>query len=262
MIRFNHSAGQHLQIEEAGIYFEIAGNPTGQPLVLLHGGLGTLTDFNNILEKLPPQFRYIGIDLRGHGKSARGSARLSYEQYQSDVEAVLKHLNISSFCILGFSDGGIVGYRMAAKMPSEVRQLITLGAQWRMDADDPSFAMLSGFSGEMWFEMFPDSVRYYEKINPEPDFGTLVKAAVSVWTDTGPTGYPGEIVRNIKSPLLIVRGDEDHLLSLNEAVELRKRVSGSAFLNIPFAGHEAHKDSAEIFIVSVNDFLTRPQRNA
>ncbi len=79
MTRFSHSNGHQLQIEDANIYFEIVGNPTGQPLILLHGGLGTLADFNNILARLTPQFRFIGIDFRGHGKSTMGSTHLSYE---------------------------------------------------------------------------------------------------------------------------------------------------------------------------------------
>lgn len=257
MTTFTHSSGQHLSIGDASIYFETAGNPTGQPFVLLHGGLGALADFNGILARLPAQFRYIGVDLRGHGKSTLGSARLSYERYQADVEAVLEHLGIRSFYLLGFSDGGIVSYRMAAHTPARVQKLITLGAQWRISADDPTFEMLGSLTGEMWEEMFPESVEYYEKVNPQPDFDALVKAGVEVWTDTGSTGYPHETVRNIQAPLLIVRGDEDHLLSLTEVVELRDRVQGTSFMNIPFAGHAAHEEATDVFIACVNDFLTR-----
>jgi pimeloyl-ACP methyl ester carboxylesterase len=257
MITFTHSSGQHLSIGDTSIYFEMAGNPSGQPLVLLHGGLGALTDFNGILARLPAQFSYIGIDLRGHGKSTLGSARLSYEQYQADVEAVLEHLGIGSFCLLGFSDGGIVGYRLAAHMPARVQKLITLGAQWRISTDDPTFEMLGSLTGEMWVEMFPESVAYYEKVNPQPDFDALVKAVVALWTDTGPTGYPHETVRNIEAPLLVIRGDEDHLFSLSEVVALRDRVQGTGFLNIPFVGYAAHAEAPDVLVTCVNDFLTR-----
>ena len=256
---FNHLNGQHLQIEDARIYFETAGNPNGQPLLLLHGGLGSIIDFNGILERLPSQFSFIGIDLRGHGRSTTGSARLSYARYQSDVEAVLTYLNISSVSIIGFSDGGIVGYRMAAEENSKVQKLVTLGAQWRLKEDDPSFSMLAGLTADMWMEMFPDSVRYYEKVNPNPDFNALVEKVVGLWTDLGPTGYPGEAVQIIKCPLLIVRGDDDELLSLSEAGELRSLVKGSGLLNIPFAGHEVHKDSPDIFAIAADDFLTQPR---
>lgn len=260
MTCFTHSSGQHLRIDDASLYFEVAGNPVGKPLLLLHGGLGNLTDFNGILSKLPEQFRFIGIDFRGHGKSTLGSSPLNYQQYQADVEAVLAHLGIDSCSILGFSDGGIVAYRMAAKSPSSIEALVTLGAQWRLETDGPVFEMLSGLTPEMWVGMFPDSVRDYNAVNPAPNFDSLVKAVVALWTDTQPTGYPNAAIAKISAPTLIVRGDEDHLLSLSEATELREKIKGACFFNIPFAGHEAHKDAPDVFLAAVNEFLVHPRK--
>jgi pimeloyl-ACP methyl ester carboxylesterase len=255
MPRFDHRSGQHLRIGAAEIYVEVTGNPAGEPLVLLHGGLGSMVDLNAVLERLPPDFRLIGIDLRGHGKSTMGSESLGYPQHQSDVETVLKRLEISAFALFGFSDGGIVACRMAAEASSGVRQLITLGAPWRLLADDPSLPILKGVTSRSWREKFPDSVAYYEKINPQPDFDALVEAAVPGWID--PHGYPNETVRQIKCPTFIIRGDDDFLYSLGEAAELRGRIDGAAFLNIPFAAHAAHEESPEILGVAVNRFLAR-----
>lgn len=260
MTAFTHSSGQYLQINDAQIYFEVAGNSTGKPLVLLHGGLGNLTDFNGILNQLPNQSRFIGIDFRGHGKSTLGSARLTYQQHQADVAAVLAYLDIECFSVLGFSDGGIVAYRMAVKTPSKIEALVALGAQWRLDTNDPVFERLSGLTPEKWLRMFPDSVAYYKAVNPAPDFDALVKAVVSLWTDTQATGYPNASTKQITAPTLIVRGDEDHLFSLNEAVSLREQIEGASFFNIPFAGHEAHKDAPNLFLEAVNDFFAHPRK--
>lgn len=255
MTGFTHSTGDYLQVDDASIYFETAGNPNGRPILLLHGGLGSLKDFNRILEKCPTQFKLIGVDLRGHGKSTMGSAPLNYARYQSDVEAVLAHLSISCVSILGFSDGGIVGYRMAAKGAPKVEQLITLGSQWRLTPDDPSLPLLSNMTSEKWYEMYPDSVSHYNKINPQANFDALVAAVADVWTDMQSTGYPCEAVTDIQCPVLIVRGDEDELLSLSESGELVSRIEGSRFFNIPFAGHAAYEHSADIFCNVINEFL-------
>jgi pimeloyl-ACP methyl ester carboxylesterase len=260
MSRFTHSSGQHLLIGDANLYFEVAGNPAGKPLVLLHGGLGNLADFNAILDRLPEQFRFIGIDFRGHGKSTLGSAPLTYQQYQADVERILDHLGIHSCALLGFSDGGIVAYRIATQTAARVETLVTVGAQWRLEADGPVFGMLSGLTADMWVEMFPDSVEYYEAVNPMPNFGALVQAVVALWTDKTATGYPNAEINKITSPSLIVRGDGDHLLSLNEAAELREKIEGANFFNVPFSGHEVHKDAPEMFLAAVNEFLVQPRK--
>ena len=252
---FNHSSGEFLQIGDAKVYFEMAGKSDGVPLVILHGGLGNITELNAIIEKLPDHFLFIGIDFRGHGKSELGSTPLTYELYQSDVECVLAHIGIHSFSIFGFSDGGIVGYRLAAKASNNVQALISVAGSWKLQPDDSAYTLLKGLTSDRWSQLFPDSVAYYNSVNPSPDFDALVKSAVHLWTDIGPSGYPGESVSQIAVPTLIVRGDKDHLCSLNDSVGVCARIKGAHFLNIPFAGHEVFKDSPEVFSSVIREFF-------
>ncbi|WAG00096.1 alpha/beta fold hydrolase [Aeromonas dhakensis] len=260
MTTFTHTSGQYLQIDDAQLYYEVVGNPAGKPLVLLHGGLGNLTDFNSIIGGLPEQFHIIGIDFRGHGRSTLGSSPLTYQLHQSDVERILEHLGIETCALIGCSDGGIVGYRMASLVPTKIETLVTIGAQWKLDASGPVYDMLSGLTAEAWIEMFPGSVQYYKSISPEPNFDALVEAVVALWTDQTPTGYPGTNISKITAPTLIVRGDEDHLLSFSEASEICELIEGANMLNILCAGHEAYKDAPDQFLTAVNRFLLNPNK--
>ncbi|WP_419177517.1 alpha/beta fold hydrolase [Pseudoalteromonas luteoviolacea] len=56
---------------------------------------------------------------------------------QNDVLTILSFLKISQFSLFGFSDGGIVAYRIAVQYPEKVSRLITLGSQWRLEPGDP-----------------------------------------------------------------------------------------------------------------------------
>lgn len=259
---FNHAAGRQIRIGDADLYVEEAGDPAGLPLLLLHGGLGSLVDFNPILDGLPRSLRLIGIDFRGHGRSTLGGVALTYAQYQADVLAVLDQLGVQQFALLGFSDGGIVAYRLAAQQPQRVLAVVTVGAQWQPpEAGSPVFEMLSGLTAQMWTEMFPDAVAYYERTHPAPDLEALVRAVVGLWTDGSASGYPGaEGVARITAPLLLLRGDQDPLFSLDEAVALIGQVEGAHFFNLPFAGHEVHRDAPQMFLLAVADFLARPRR--
>lgn len=261
MAVFTHSSGQHLQVGDAKIYFEICGNPDGMPLLLLHGGMGKLTDFNGLIDKLPSRFKFIGMDLRGHGKSTLGTSRLSYQSHQADAEAVLAHLDIERFSLLGFSDGGIAALRMAAETPSRIEALVAVAAHGQMDTHDPVLPILRGMTAEKWQARFPESVSYYTENNPEPDFAALLKAVVSLWTDIEHSAYPGATIARISAPTLVVRGDEDHLFSLASAIELRAQIPGAGFLNIPFAGHEVHQDAPGLFLEAVQEFLVNHGRN-
>ncbi len=128
---FNHQSDQYISIDEAKIYFETIGDKKNPILLMLHGGFGTIEELNSIVSYLANEFYIIGIDSRGHGKSTLGNKKLTYQQIQFDVESVLKALSIDTVNIIGFSDGGVVGYRIALSYSIKVDKLITMGASWK-----------------------------------------------------------------------------------------------------------------------------------
>ncbi len=80
-------------------------------------------------------------------------------------------------------------------------------------------------------------------------------AAIQMWQDPGPSGHPDQGNRQIRAPMLIVRGDDDHLTSLESAVELKSMVEGAHFMNIPFAGHVVYEDQKDAFLTGLNQFF-------
>jgi pimeloyl-ACP methyl ester carboxylesterase len=252
---FDHQSGKHVEIDGAKIYYEQTGHGNGHPLILLHGGLGNIEDFNSILPRLSQDFRVIGIDSRGHGKSTIGSTELSYERIERDLQQIIEHLQLDKFSIIGFSDGGIVSYRLASHTSSKIQKLVTIGSPWELKSDDPVRDVYSKVTGESWRKRFPATYDDYQKLNPQPNFDLLVQAVVKMWLDSSPPGYPGNAVSNISCDLLIVRGDGDHLVSMETVVELSRRVKNSRLLNIPFAGHVAFDDQPDSFMHALNEFI-------
>lgn len=254
-MNLDHRSGKYLEIDGARIYYEVTGDEKSPALLVLHGGFGSLAEFTSIVSKLRREFRIIGIDSRGQGKSTLGSHGLTYERLQKDVERVLEHLNVDAVSIIGFSDGGIVAYRLASFTTLNIEKLVTIGARWHSKYLEQVREILARVTGESWRKKFPSDFDAYQMLNPEPDFDSLAKAIVAMWMDSNPSGYPNEAVENISCPLLIVRGDDDHLVSREAVVELCEVVENSTLLNIPFAGHVAFEDQTEIFMTILNEFL-------
>lgn len=255
----DHRNGDFLDLEDARIYHETAGSAQGHPVILLHGGLGNLEDFSPIANLIPDTFHIIAVDMRGHGRSTLGVKPLTYQQHQADIQSLITHLGLKDYSLLGFSDGGIVAYRLAAANPA-VSALITIGAQWRLSRQDPSFEVLGGITPAAWTEMFPEAPRKYAALNPQEDFNRLVEACVNLWIDLGSTGYPQESISRIDCPTLVLRGDGDFLLSLSEAAGAQARIAGASFGNIPFAGHAAIEDSPELIGKIIRGFLLNPRK--
>lgn len=250
---FSHETGRSIEIDGAEIYYEEAGSNDAPPLLLLHGGVGSIEDFNCLLPSLASQYRVIGIDSRGHGRSTLGNTTLSYQRLEQDVTEVLRHLRINRTAVLGFSDGGIVGYRLMLSGEVSVTRLITIGAPCELNEDSPLCGIYASVTGESWRAKFPASHELYQQLNPEPDFDHFMKALVAMWLDSD--GYPGKMVENIKGNVLIVRGDEDRLFSRQEAFELAQRIKLSVLENIAFAGHAAHEDRPDVLLSSIHKFL-------
>ena len=117
--------------------------------------------------------------------------------------------------------------------------------------------MFLKITGESWRKKFPATYDTYQKLNPAPNFDFITQSIIKMWLDSNSSGYPNEAVKNIGCPLLVVRGDDDHLLLRDAVVELSGLIKNSRLLNIPFAGHVAFEDQEEIFRISLNEFLKR-----
>lgn len=87
------------------IYYEIIGE--GFPLVLLHGNNEDHHVFDEAVKLLAKEYQCILIDSRYHGQSIH-KGDLSYQQMCEDVQAVMTHLHIEAYDVIGFSDGAIV----------------------------------------------------------------------------------------------------------------------------------------------------------
>ncbi|MBA6115008.1 alpha/beta hydrolase [Pseudomonas sp. NC26] len=255
MTVFNHQDGEYVQIDGARIYYEQQGNECGFPLVFLHGGLGNIETFNSLTPHLGKNYRLIGVDSRGQGKSTLGTSLLTYKRIQQDVEAVVRHLGVVGANVIGHSDGGIAALRSAATGQSWINKLVTIGAHWALPPDDPTRKMYAGLTAARWRGLFPQEVDRYLALNPEPDFDRLIAAVQKLWLDESEEAYPGETVGAISADVLIVRGDDDRLVSRANSMELAERVPGAKLLNIPFADHSVQESQPKWLLCVLDEFL-------
>lgn len=110
---------------DISLYYQEKGE--GEPLFLLHGNGENGTYFVNQLSFFSDKYRVIAVDTRGHGKSPRGTAPFTMEQFAADLRELMEKLQISRAIILGFSDGANIAMKFALKYPDRVKALILNG---------------------------------------------------------------------------------------------------------------------------------------
>lgn len=99
----------------------------GMPFIFLHGNGEDGSYFKHQIEFFSKKYRAIAVDTRGHGKSPRGAAPFTIEQFADDLNELLGQQDIRKILLLGFSDGANIAMRFALKYPDKLAGLILNG---------------------------------------------------------------------------------------------------------------------------------------
>jgi pimeloyl-ACP methyl ester carboxylesterase len=191
------------------LYYEQHGD--GEPLVLLHGGIGAGELWAPILPALAAQRTVITVDLVGHGRTADPGRPLRPEHLADDVAALVAQLDPGSTDVMGYSLGGLTALRLAIQHPDAVRRLVLVSVAARRSGSHPEvLAAMDQMRPEL-ADALKQSPNYalYERIAPRPeDWGLLIARTSEVlkvdydWT--------AEIAR-ITAQTLLVYADQDSI---------------------------------------------------
>ena len=125
----------HAEVNGLRYYYEIRG--AGEPLLLLHGGLGTLEMFGPVLPALTKTRQVIAVDLHGHGRTQLGDRAISLVDQGDDMAALLGQLGYTQVDVMGYSFGGGVAFRLGVQHPERVRRLVIVSAGFAQDGFYP-----------------------------------------------------------------------------------------------------------------------------
>jgi pimeloyl-ACP methyl ester carboxylesterase len=186
------------------MYYEIHG--AGEPLVLLHGGLGLTGMFAELLPQLGAGRQVIAADLQAHGRTADIDRPIRLEHMGDDVAGLIRHLGLEQADVMGYSMGGGAALRTAIQHPALVRKLVVVSIPFKRSGWYPEVLANMDQMGAAAAEFMKGSPPYqgYMAVAPKPDFpglldkmGDLVRRDYD-WTDE---------VAALKMPTLLVFGD-------------------------------------------------------
>ena len=225
----NPKAGRYVNAGDAKIYYEVYGK--GKPIVILHGGIfGSTYEMHQFIDSLSKKYQVIAISTRGHGKSELGTEPITYEQKANDVMAVINAVTKDSVIILGFSDGGYAGYKLASMYPARVKKLIAIGAtELHPGLRDFTFNAKQGVALDTvyWKQQF--------KLMPEPQ--RLQEMFTGLGDMYNHLTLGKDFFETIQCPVLVMAGDRDQSNLPQRVVATAQMIKKSQIGIIPNSTH-------------------------
>lgn len=197
----NPKAGHYVNAGDAKIYYEVYGK--GQPIVLLHGGIfGSTYEMHQFIDSLSKNYQVIAVSTRGHGKSTLGTQPITYEQKANDVMAVINAVTKDSVIVLGFSDGGYAGYKLASMYPGNVKKLIAIGAT-------ELYPGLRNFTFDVKQALALDSAYWKQQYMLMPEPQRLQEMFTKLGDMYNHLTLSKDFFQTIQCPVLVMAGDRD-----------------------------------------------------
>lgn len=201
-------AQDFINIDGLNMYYEIHG--VGEPLMILHGGAGSMEDMKHLITFFSDSYMVIANDRQGHGKTSDLERDFSFESMAANTVGLLDHLKLDRVNVIGFSDGGIIALTLAIKYPERIKKAVYIGTNFHHNG-------------------IPESEKDWIR---KADLDEKIK---KLWL-TSPT-YSIEELNQIKCPSLVLIGDRDGLY-LEHTISFFRNIENSELSIIPNATHD------------------------
>ena len=184
---------------------------SGTPLVLLHGGFGSVEMFAVNVDLLAAGHRVIGVDLQSHGRTPAPVRPMRFETMADDIAELIVSLGLERVAVMGFSLGGGVALRTAIQHPRLVERLVLVSTPFKRGGWHPEMRAGMAAMGPEVAEPMKQTPLYetYRQIAPRvEDWPRLVGQLTTLrkieydWTAE---------VESLPMPVMIVAGDADGL---------------------------------------------------
>jgi pimeloyl-ACP methyl ester carboxylesterase len=253
--------GKYVQVNGLNMYYEEYGS--GRPLILIHGGTVTSSMWQPFLHTFLPHFRVVTPDSRGHGRTNNPEGELSYHRMADDMAAFVQACKLSKPLVFGYSDGGQIALEIGMRYPALTGALV-IGAAWykfsHMYLDSMRAAGFESPGAVNIEHIQRESPEWVDELIKEhthsndPEYWQIFLKQISAmwWT---PLDYTREDFQKISVPTLILLGDRDGTVELEQAVDMYHFIPKAELAILPNANHFTACNDLNMNIVL--DFLLR-----
>lgn len=239
---------------------------SGSPLVLVHGFLGGIPEWDALVAHFARSYDVIAVDLPGFGGSARIPVPSTLAGFADLVAEFLDALGIERCTMLGHSLGSMIAQQFALDHRDRVERLVLYGAAstgtlpGRFETFDATIERLERVGITQGAEMIIAS--WFVAGRSHPAYLTYLKMAEGAVTDAAIATLRAvarwqatDRVGSIDARTLVIGGDRDRSTEPAEQFRLWRSLPSAQLCILPNCAHAAHLEQPQIFHQLVGRFL-------
>ncbi len=240
--------------------------------------------WRDVLPELAEHFTVVAPDLPGHGESAKPRGDYSLGAFASSMRDLMLALGHERATLVGQSLGGGVVMQFAYQFPERTERLVLVSSgglgqevnlllraltlpgsdlvlpiactNWVHDAG----LAVAGWLRNVGFRPSPHLVQMWESYGSLADPETRAAFLHTLRSVVDQSGQRVSATNRLylasRVPTLIVWGDSDHIIPVQQGYEAHEAIPGSRLEIFEGAGHFPHCEEPERFVKVLIDFMT------
>jgi non-heme chloroperoxidase len=244
------------------------GDPAGTPVLFLHGLSDSWHSFELVLPHLPESVRAIAVSQRGHGQSSHPEEGYGFDEFASDVAALLDALPLDTAFVVGHSLGSSIAQRFAIDHSDKTQGLVLVGSFFSMAQSRVPQELWESVVSSMEDPVDPDFVREFQESTltkpvPKAFFDTIVQESLRLPARTWKATVAGSMeddfsaqLNSIGAPTLIVWGNQDEMTSRSDQEAQMAAIAGSQLITYEGSGHAVHWEAPQRFASDLVAFVS------
>jgi pimeloyl-ACP methyl ester carboxylesterase len=248
---------------------------SGRPLIILHGLLGSSSNWTATARQLAPMFKVYTPDLRNHGDSPK-SDDYSIEMMARDIDLFMNDLGLSHAVIAGHSMGGKVAMVFADLFPEKTDGLVVIDIVPKYyepfhipillalrKTDLSRHRTMASVVESLESDIPSLPLRYFIAKNlKETDDGLSWKINIDSLIANADRINSSQTIRNrYEKPVLFMKGEYSQFIRKDDEHFIRHLYPNAVIFEIPKAGHWVHIDQKETFVETLSAFIRKYENN-
>jgi len=247
-----------------GIQIAYTRKGTGKPLILVHGYPLDHTIWDEVLSLLENDFDIITPDLRGFGQSDIVESQYKISDMAADIAGLLDQLGIEKAVIAGHSMGGYVSLAFARAYPERMLGLGLVASQALADTPERKQGRYDAAAEIMKTGVRPVAETMSAKLTPDKRVQAFVRDLIVAQQPAGLAGAlkamaerddSTSILPGFKFSVALVHGEEDELIPIQRAQEIKAAIPLAALTELSGVGHMPMMENPQATATTLKNLL-------